>query len=171
MFVAEPLAVVDRDPGLTAVDDPEGAVAPGSLKPLEEAKETLPPGLLAVTEPPESELPIDEREFELLSAFGTDVALADSEPLKPLEESEAPDAEDADKLADPEPLKPLSEDEEPPNTDDTDERLEPEPLEALEELKLPDNDPGLLELERIGEAVRTSVPPTKTSKAESTDTA
>ena len=169
MFVAEPLAVVDRDPGLTAVDDPEGAVAPGSLKPLEEAKETLPPGLLAVTEPPESELPIDEREFELLGAFGRDVALADSEPLKPLEEeSETPDAEDADRLADPEPLKPLNKDEEPPNTDESDERLEPEPLE---ELKLPDDDPGIVELGRIGEAVTTSVPPTKTSKAESTDTA
>ena len=170
MFVDEPLAVLDRDPGLTAVDDPEGAVAPGSLKPLEEAKETLPPGMLAVTEPPESELPIDERDFGILGAFDRDVAPADSEPLNPLEESEAPDAEDAGKVADPEPLKPLSEDEEPPNTDETDGRLEPIPLEALKESKLLDDDPGLLELGRFREAVTTSVPPTKTSKAVSTDT-
>ena len=42
------------------------------------------------------------------------------------------------------------------------------PLEAL---TLPDDDPELLRLERLGDAVTTSVPPTKTSKAESIDTA
>lgn len=168
-FTPEPLAVVDRDPGLTAVDGPEGALVPDPLEPLEEAEETLPPELLAVPEPPETELPVDVRESEPLGALGRDVALVKSVPLEPLEEeSEIPDA---DKLAEPEPLKLLSEDEKPPGTDNADERLESEPLEALEELKLPDDDPELLELGRLGEAVTTSVPPTKTSKAVSIDTA
>ena len=168
VFTPEPLAVVDRDPGLTAADDPEEAVVPVPLRPLEEAEETLPPGLLAVPELPETELPIDVRELEPLGALGGDVAVLESVPLKPLEESEIPDAEDAGKVAEVEPLKPLSEDEEPPNTDDGDEMLELEPLEPL---KLPDDEPELLELGRLEEAVTTSVPPTKTSKAESIDTA
>ena len=168
-FVTEPLAVLDRDPGLTAVDDPEGAIVPDPLKPLEEAGEPLPPEILAVPELPETELLIDVRELEPLGALGRDVAVVKAEPLKPLEEeSEIPDAEGADKVAEAEPLKPLSEDEEPPDMDGADERLEPELLETL---KLPDDDPELLELERLGEAVTTSVPPTKTSKAESIDTA
>ena len=168
-FMPEPLAVVDRDPGLTAVDGPEGALGPDSLEPLEEAEGTLPPELLAVPEPPETELPLDVRELGPLSTLGRDVAVVNAELLKPLdEETEIPDAEDADKVAEAEPPKLLSEDEEPPDMDDADERLEPEPLEAL---KLPVDDPVLLELGRLGEAVTTSVPATKTSKAESIDTA
>ena len=167
VLTPEPLAVVDRDPGLTAADDPEEAVVPVPLRPLEEAEETLPPGLLAVPELPETELPIDVRELEPLGALGRDVAVLESVLLKPLEESEIPDVEDADKVAEVKLLKPLSEDEEPPNTDDGDEMLELDPLEPL---KLPD-DPELLELGRLGEAVTTSVPPTKTSKAESIDKA
>ena len=151
------------------VEDPEGAVVPIPLKQLEEAEETLPPELLAVEEAPETELPIDVRGLEPLAALGRDVAVVKSVPLKPLEEeSEIPDAEDADKVVEAEPLKLLSEDEGPPDTDDADGKLELEPLEAL---RLPDDDPELLELGRLGEAVTTSVPPTKTSKAESNDMA
>ena len=168
MFVVEPLAVVDKDPGMSAVDDPEGAVVPVPLKPLEEAEETLPPELLAVEEAPETELPIDVRELEPLGALGRDVAVVKSVPLKPLEEGEIPDTEDANKVAEAESLKLLSEDEGPPDTNDADGKLELEPLEAL---RLPDDDPELLELGRLGEAVTTSVPPTKTSKVESIDTA
>ena len=169
MFVVEPLAVVDKDPGLSAVDDPEGAVVPIPLRALEEAEETLPPELLAIEEAPETELPKDLRELEPLGALGRDVAVVKSVPLKPLEEeSEIPDAEEADKVAEAEPLKLLSEDEGPPDTDDADGKLVLEPLEVL---RLPDDDPELLELGRPGEAVTTSVPPTKTSKAESIDTA
>ncbi len=168
-FVPEPLAVVDRDPRLTAVDGPEGALVPEPLTPLEEAEEPLPPEMLAVPELPETELPIEVRELEPLGALDRDVAVVKPEPLKPPEdETEIPDAEDAGKMAEAEPLEPLSEDEEPPAADGADERLEPEPLETL---KLPDNDPELLELGRLGEAVTTSVPPTKTSKAESIDIA
>ncbi len=76
------------------------------------------------------------------------MAVVEPEPLLSLEdESDFPDADDAD---------------------EADEWLESERLEALE---LPEVDPELLELEGLGEAVTTSFPPTKTSKAESTDTA
>ena len=97
------------------------------------------------------------------------MAVVKSEPLKPLEEECGfSDAEDTDEVAEAEWLKPLSEDEEPPDSDRADERLESEPLEML---KLPDDDLELLELERLGEAVTTSFPPTNTSNAESIDTA
>ena len=172
LFTPEPLAVEDREAELIAVDGPERAVVPLPLKTLEEAEETLPPELLTIPELPETELPIDVRELEPLGALSRDVAVAESVPLEPLEEeSEIPGAEEADKGAETEPLKLLREDEEPPDTDNADRRLEPKPLEALEALTLPDDDPELLRLERLGDAVTTSVPPTKTSKAESIDTA
>ena len=94
--------------------------------------------------------------------------MAEAEPLKPLSEDEPPDTDGAKVRLEAEPLGPLSENEGPPDTDDADERLEAEPLEAL---KMADDDPELLELGRLGEAVTTSVPPTNTSKAESIDTA
>ena len=97
------------------------------------------------------------------------MAVVESEPLKPLEEEcRFSDAEDTDEVAETEWLKPLSEDEEPPDSDCADEWLEPGPLEVL---KRADEDLEVLELGRLGEAVTTSVPPTKTSNAESTDTA
>ena len=61
-FTPEPLAVVDKDPGPTAVDDPEGALVPCPLEPLEESREPLPPELLAEPELPETEFPIEVRE-------------------------------------------------------------------------------------------------------------
>ena len=61
-FMPEPLGVVDKDPGLTAVDDPEGALVPCPLEPLEEAREPLSPEMLAAPELPETEFPIEVRE-------------------------------------------------------------------------------------------------------------
>ena len=91
------------------------------------------------------------------------MAVLESEPLKPPEE----DCDILD-VEDPEPLEP--EDEESLDTDDVDDGLLPEPLKPLEPLELPDDDLELLELRGLVEAVTTSVPPTKTSKAESTET-